>query len=217
MFVYQLIGRQADTVVDMPFAEAQACMGNGTARRATEEEVTAAMERSTAPVAHMTTEQLLAGYRLEPSEAGGYDAFDTGGVKISTEDAPLRNKLEAEQFVAAYSRRVRGLPEADLFKLKGDGAGAEEVDLSKMKVEDLKALAADRKIDISGLTKKDDIIAAIERDAAIKASLAAGSYDDLTVAELQKVAFDRNIDLTGKTAKADIIEAIKAGGAKSAG
>jgi hypothetical protein len=50
MFVMQLIGRQADTVIDMPFAEAKACMEQRHSSPATEEEITAAMEQSSAPI-----------------------------------------------------------------------------------------------------------------------------------------------------------------------
>jgi hypothetical protein len=182
-------------------------MGNGTARRATEEEVTAAMERSSAPIAHMTTEQLLAGYRLEPAEGGGYDVFDAGGVKISTEDKMLRNRLEAEEFVVGYSRRVRGLPEADLFKSEGSDDG--DAEYGKSTVEELKAMADQRGLDSSSATKKADWIKLLERDDKVKAALAAGDLEVLNIAELKKVAADRHIDLGDSTAKADLIGKIK--------
>src|SRR4051812_6481870 len=112
MFVMQLIGRQTDIAVDMPFAEAQACIGNGTARRATDAEITAAMENSTAPHVNVTPEQLLAGYRTEPALSGGFDVYDAGGVMIS--EAPLHNQIVAREFVLKHALHSRGLPE-DLF------------------------------------------------------------------------------------------------------
>lgn len=210
MFVMQLIGRQADTVIDMPYAEAKACIDNGTARRATEDEITAEMERTTAPVTNVSREQLLAGYRMEPNEAGGYDVFDAGGVKVSQE--PLRNQLEAQNWVLGYSSRVRGLPD-DLFTQTsgGEGAGGDgDVDYSKKTVEDLQKIAADRGIDSSGAKKKADWVDLLERDDKVKKALADGEYEVLTIAELKKVAADRHIDLGDATVKADIIEKLKA-------
>ncbi len=92
------------------------------------------------------------------------------------------------------------------------GADADDgADLSKKKLDELKTIAVERNVDITGLTAKADILKAIERDAEIKEALASGKFEDLTVAELQKVAADHEIDLTGKTAKPDVIEAVKAG------
>lgn len=48
--------------------------------------------------------------------------------------------------------------------------GDDDIALSKMKVDDLKALATKEEIDLGDATKKDDIIAAIELAREVKAS-----------------------------------------------
>src|SRR3954471_20828631 len=171
MFVMQLIGRQADSVIDMPFAEAKACMENGTVRQATQEEITAAIEQPSAPFVAPRDEILLAGYRMEPSENGGYDVFDAGGVKISrSERQPLRNQLEARDFILAHSRRVRGLPDPEVLRGEsGEGAGGEEVDYEEMKVDELKALADRRGVAATG--NKPAIIKALQRDDTVQAAV----------------------------------------------
>lgn len=212
MFVKQLIGRQANMVIDMPFAEAKACIDNGTAVQATQEEITAAMEQSSAPVVAPPNEVLLAGYRVEPSEKGGYDVFDAGGVKISdSEKQPLRNQLEAREFVLVYSRRVRGLPEpTELGEAGGNAGGAGDDDNYKdHTVEELQKMAADRGLETSGATKKADWVRLLDRDDKVKKALADGEYEVLTVAELQKLAADRRIDLGDAKTKVDIVEKIK--------
>ncbi|WP_152535383.1 Rho termination factor N-terminal domain-containing protein [Bradyrhizobium sp. Ai1a-2] len=103
---------------------------------------------------------------------------------------------------------TRRQPEATGGKEANGNGGS---DLGKKTVAELKALAANLGVDLTGLTTKAEIVAAIERDVQIKTAVAEGNFDDLTVAELQKVAADQNIDLTGKAEKADIIEAVKAG------
>lgn len=61
-------------------------------------------------------------------------------------------------------RIVESQEEADKLKAQGFEEIAENVDpdFSSMKVEDLKAYAEGKGIDISGLTKKDDILAKLK-------------------------------------------------------
>ena len=63
-----------------------------------------------------------------------------------------------------------------------------------------------RLLDSSTAGKKADWIALLRRDDKVKAALAAGDFEVLTIAELTKVAEDQKIDLTGKTAKPEIVE-----------
>lgn len=215
MFVKQLIGRQAGMVIDMGFNEAMACIDNGTAQRATEDEITDAMTATTAPVASVRPEELIAGYRMEAADDGsGFHVFDPGGVRLTGKDdqPALRNHLEAQQFMRDYALRTRGLPE-DPKPEGGEGSdlfNEEAVDYSKKTVEELQAMAAARNLDTSGATKKADWIKLLERDDRVQKALKDIDYDVLTVAELKKVAADRNIDLGDATAKGDIIEKIKA-------
>jgi hypothetical protein len=214
MFVKQLIGRQAGMVIDMGYEEAKACIDNGTAQRATEQEITDVMNATTAPVESIRPEELIAGYRMEAADDGsGFHVFDPGGVRLTgKDDQPIpRNHLEAQQFMRDYALRTRGLPEDK--KPEDDGSSkpdAEVVDYKKNTVEELQAMAAARNLDTSGATKKADWIALLERDDRVQKALADIDYDVLTVPELKKVAADRKIDLGTSTDKAEIIAKIKA-------
>jgi hypothetical protein len=139
-------------------------------------------------------------------------ASDEDAAKARGASSDVALNLQDRDRVDPNASRTQPEGTGEAKKPGGDGGGDDDGDdLHKKTVADLKTIAAERKVDIGGLTKKDDIIAAIERDGAIKESLAAGRFDDLTVAELQKVAADQEIDLTGKTAKPDVVEAVKAG------
>lgn len=101
-------------------------------------------------------------------------------------------------------------------------------DLSKMKLPELKALAKERKVDIKGKTKKDDIVAALEAAGGEKSEDEASDngsekseagedvdFDSLTLAELKTRIDTLNegrekadkISKVGK--KADLIERLK--------
>ncbi len=85
MFVKQLIGRMAGTVVEMPFAAATSNIASGTCVLATEDEIAAA-GLEPVPVADLAKPELLpTGYRTEVTEAGGYDLLDPGGVRLNQE------------------------------------------------------------------------------------------------------------------------------------
>ena len=85
MFVKQLIGRMAGTVVEMPFAAATSNIAAGTCVLATEDEVTAAGLQAVPTVTATEPEVLPAGYRTEVAEVGGFDLFDAGGVRLNQE------------------------------------------------------------------------------------------------------------------------------------
>lgn len=155
-------------------------------------------------------------YQLSPRSADrwvkrGAAHFTTPEDAAAARGASSDVALNLQDTDRSDPNATRKQPEGTGGKESGSGDGSGDDDLSKKKVDELKAIAAERKVDISGLTKKDDILAALDRDAKIRAALEAGNYDELTIAELQKVAADQNIDLTGKTAKPDIVEAVKAG------
>ncbi|WP_454629540.1 SAP domain-containing protein [Bradyrhizobium cenepequi] len=138
--------------------------------------------------AHFTTEEDAANARGASSD-----------VALNLQDQDRRDPSGARRQPAATGGQAAGS--------NGNGAS----DLSKKTVAELKALAGSLGVDISGLTTKAEIVAAIERDVQIKSAIAAGNFEDMTVAELEKVAADQEIDLTGKSEKAEIIEALKAG------
>lgn len=134
--------------------------------------------------------------KLSDDDRGGDGTSQTlrEGVQSSGESDAARAEREANE--AAAGRKA------------GDNSGS--TDYESMKVADLKSMASDRGVTAAG-TAKADYVKALQRDDEIKTSLAAGNFDDLTVAELTTVAEQQNIDLTGKTAKADVVEAVKAG------
>jgi len=68
-------------------------------------------------------------------------------------------------------------------------------------IEELKELAAQENVDLTGLSLKADLIAAIELNRA--------PLDARTIPQLQALAASKGIDLTGISLKADIISAIE--------
>ncbi|MBR1005152.1 SAP domain-containing protein [Bradyrhizobium japonicum] len=52
--------------------------------------------------------------------------------------------------------------------------------------------------------------ALLKHDDEVKAAIAAGNYDALTVDELKALADARKVDISGKSAKADLVAALKA-------
>ena len=73
--------------------------------------------------------------------------------------------------------------------------------LSKMKVADLKGLAADLELSLTGKEKKDDLISLIEENASTK-------LKSLTVSDLKAFANDFEIDLGGAKKKKELTEVI---------
>ncbi len=106
MWVKQLIGRLAGSVVDLPYSAAENAIANGTAVAATDQEVVAA-GFDVAPVAPpVALDVMPIGYRVEPTEVGGFDLFDAGGVRLNEEPLPNMAAVlsEAHDRVAATVR-----------------------------------------------------------------------------------------------------------------
>lgn len=94
MYVMQLVGRAADSVVEMPFHVAQIAITNGTCRKATEAEILAAglgIPNQAPPLD--TADVMPEGYSLKPFEHGGFDLFDPGGIRLN--DEPYANAAAA--------------------------------------------------------------------------------------------------------------------------
>lgn len=86
MFVVQLVGRMADSVVEMPFHVATSCLANGTVRRASEAEIMAAGLEVVIQAPAITADSAFPeGYRVEPTPEGGYDLFEPGGIRLNQE------------------------------------------------------------------------------------------------------------------------------------
>lgn len=213
MYVRQLAGRQSGMIVEMDAVTAKAAIEQETAKIPTDEEIQEAGYQAENRDVEVQPRQVLLGYRVEPSLAGGgWDLFDAGGVKLNKE--PFHNRPEAMDAAENFGRRARGLPEkAEVWGNGGSGAG-EGIQIDKMTVEQLQAEAARRGLDSSKATKKADWLALLRRDDEVKAAIAAGNYDALTVDELKKLAADRNIDIAGKTAQSDLVDAVKTADSK---
>lgn len=113
MFVKQLIGRMANTVVEMPFAAATSNIAAGTCMLATEDEVAAAGLEMRPTTISAEPEALPAGYRTEVTEVGGFDLFDAGGVRLNQE--PFANMPALLSF--AHERAALMAPVAVLIPL----------------------------------------------------------------------------------------------------
>lgn len=101
MWIKQLIGRLAGQVVDLPFSAAENVVANGTGVLATDAEVLAAGFDPMPAVAPVRTDTLPIGYRVEPTEVGGYDLYDAAGALVNVE--PLANMIVAVE--AAHDHR----------------------------------------------------------------------------------------------------------------
>lgn len=156
MFVRLLIGRQAGGIVDLPFHAATASIDSGTAVAATGEEIAAAGFEVPARAAAIP-ESLPPGYVAVPHEAGsGFTLKAPDGTVLN--EAPIANLVAARGMACNHANGLAVSAQAT-------------TDMSSLTVAELKVLAAGEKIDLTGATKKDDIIAAIElaREARAKA------------------------------------------------
>lgn len=213
MYVKQLVGRQAGQIVEMDPAVAKSAIESGTAEKPTDEEIQEAGHQVDQRDVIVEPRQITLGYRAEPALDGGFDLFDPGGVKLN-KDQPYHNLPEAMNAAEQFGRRARGLPEKAEVEDDKSKAGlqpGEPIPYDKMTVEQMRAESDRRGIDSSKATKKADWIVLLERDDKVKAAIASGDLDVLTVDELKKLAAERNVDLAGKTAKPDIVDAVKAG------
>lgn len=124
MWVKQLIGRLAGSVVDLPYSAAENAIANGTAVAATDQEVVAA-GFDVAPVAPpVALDVMPIGYRVEPTEVGGFDLFDAGGVRLNEEPLPNMAAVlsEAHDRVAATVLPATTLPVVQVPPVTTDAA-----------------------------------------------------------------------------------------------
>lgn len=84
MWMKQLIGRLAGSIVEIPYSAAQNAEMNGTAVRATDEEIAAAGIEVERIVETASVDVLPLGYSVEIVE-DGYDLIDPAGLTINTE------------------------------------------------------------------------------------------------------------------------------------
>lgn len=102
MYVVQLIGRLADTVIELPYSAAQSGIAMGTCRIASDAEITrAGIVPEEAPPIIADGNAMPDGYRFTPTEGGGYDLFDRGGVRLN--DQPFPNVPAARSFALEHA------------------------------------------------------------------------------------------------------------------
>lgn len=89
MYAYSLVGRSADTVVEMPYHVFQSCLAAGTVRKATDAEIVAAGILIAVEAPPLTADSAFpAGYNAKPTDFGGYDLFEPGGIRLNEEPYP---------------------------------------------------------------------------------------------------------------------------------
>ncbi len=100
MYVRQLVGNRAGSIVEMPFDVAVNKIENGTAEAVTEDEILAA--RDGEPIVQENfPEGIPTGYQIKPDEMAGFLVFDAGGCQLNRDVPPYRNLAEARS--AAWS------------------------------------------------------------------------------------------------------------------
>lgn len=110
MHVMLLVGRQAGTVVDLPYHAATAGYAAGTCRAVTDEEMQTA-GISLGRAVEVTPEGAPLGYRVEPNEeVGGYDAYAPDGTALN--GPPLRNAAAARSVAQEHFAHAKHLEEA---------------------------------------------------------------------------------------------------------
>lgn len=102
MFVRTLIGRNAGTIIEMPYHVAQTAIMNGTAKEVSEQE----LEDAKLSVVIMATQEppdsLPSGYTIEPDPLKGFNVLDAGGV-VLTNEVLLPNLLAAREWARAHA------------------------------------------------------------------------------------------------------------------
>jgi hypothetical protein len=153
MYVRQKIGREAGTIITMPFAVAESCLASGTVEKVTDEEIAAA-GLEVEPVVVNRPDELPRGFRVE-AIPGGFDLYDPGGVNISKE-VDLPNMVAARDLAWSIMHPSDQPSDADESKPEVDAAA-----LERLNKADLLKIAEDAHIDIASGAKKADIVAAL--------------------------------------------------------
>jgi hypothetical protein len=194
MFVRQLIGREAGTIINLPAHAAEASLLAGTVSTVTDEELAEAGLNETPAEPLPYPEQMPPGFRAEPSEDGGFDVLDAGGVTLNTEFIPNLPAARsfAHDYVAAQSTTA---PAVD-----------PEPNLDKLSRAELDALAASRNIDVSKAKNKAEVVALLQGEGVERQPDFGAMSDD----ELKAYAEEHEIDLADATEHADVIAAIEA-------
>ncbi|WP_132254730.1 hypothetical protein [Methylobacterium segetis] len=117
MYVRQLVGRLAGTIVQMPFSAATSNIAAGTCATVTDDEITAAGLQLEPVPSDAAPDGLPAGFRVEPTEGGGFDLLDAGGVRLN--DEPFPNLPAARSFAAEHIVAQTTVAVIDLSQVPG--------------------------------------------------------------------------------------------------
>ena len=142
-------------------------------------------------------------------------SYSNGKVTATRQrpDVYVDDKATADTAVASgYFRLLGGVEE----QATGGGTPPEltgqldPVQLSKMKVEELKRLAADMGVDVSGLNKAEIVkaLAAEEVTADKEGTIGMEELAEMSEEELRSLAAEADISLDGCVTKEDILAAI---------
>lgn len=156
MFVRQLIGRTAGTIVEMPYSAAEACLANGTVARVTDEEIRQAGLTPPEPPPQVAVPVVPPGYEAHSRIDGqGYDLFRQPVTRNERGDiideavnpTPLHNLAALRDFIAQVVEAPSHQDRTQPVEIPEGWAD--------LKAEDMKALAASLGADPAPATKAD--------------------------------------------------------------
>lgn len=102
MFVRQLIGREAGSIIPLPYHAAQAALDMGTCAPVTDEEIAQAGLDPEPSIVLVKPDEMPEGYRVDVAEGGGYNVIDAGGVNL-TPDLEIPNLAAARSFAMEHA------------------------------------------------------------------------------------------------------------------
>lgn len=150
MFVRQLIGREAGTIIELPYHAATASLAMGTCAEVSDAEIAEAGLTPAPTYSAIRPDEMPEGYRAIPSEGGGFDVIDAGGVVVNPDFIPNLPAARSFALALAGHEAPTAVPSQP------------EDDLEKLTRAELDALAAERGVDISEAKNKGDVIAALQ-------------------------------------------------------
>lgn len=102
MFVRTLIGRNAGSIVEMPYHIAEAAKLNGTAQAVSEQELAEAkVAVAKAPVL-APADSIPEGYKIEPDPVSGFNVLDADDL-VLTHHVLLKNMPAAREFARTHA------------------------------------------------------------------------------------------------------------------
>lgn len=213
MYARQLVGRQAGSIVEFPPEVAKAKIADGTAEEVSEKEIREDGLNSAHQDTPVKPDQLLAGYRIEPADEGGFHLLDAGGVKVVKGDGDdatdtFHNQPEARAFALEHALRVRHM--AQPWDPSAETGDKDDAKYDDMTVPQLRVEVEKRGIVPVPGAKKAEFVAALDRDDKIGTAIADGKIESVSEDDLRAYAADHKIDLVDKTSKDGVIAAIKA-------